>query len=159
MRPFLFLSRENTNAKLAGVGILGGSHRREESKDAAAKFHGLKAESRGVKRPGDDPELLGTAGGGVNALRVAAGERDIFFVTNEKDGEGPRGYGFFRRDFGGMESRERFAAIKKRPTEGREECFSEERRPAQPGVIVRGFAETCERSFGDDSFDAGIGSG
>jgi hypothetical protein len=151
--------RENTSPSLLGVGILTRSDRREEGEDAAAKFHGLKTEGRGVKRAGDDPELFGAAGGGVDPFRVAAGEGDVFFVTDEKDGEGSRGHGFFRRDFGGMESRERFAAIEKRPTEGREERFSEERRPAQPGVIVGRFAKAGEGRFGDNRFDARIGCG
>jgi hypothetical protein len=90
---------------------------------------------------------------------VAAGKRNIFFVADEKDREGSCGHGFFRGDFGGVESRKRFPAIEKRPTERREERFSEERRPAQPGVIVGSFAKTCKGRFGDDCFDARIGRG
>ena len=112
-----------------------------------------------MKRARDDPELPGAAGGGVNPLRVAAGECDIFFVTDEKDGEGARGHGFFRRHFGGMEPRERFVAIEKRPTERREESFSEPGIFSEPSLIVSCFAKACERRFGDDCFDARIGRG
>jgi hypothetical protein len=58
-----------------------------------------------VEGPRDFPQLLGAAGCRVDALRVAAGEGFVFFVADEKYGEGAGGDGFFGRDFGDGEAR------------------------------------------------------
>src|SRR5229473_561624 len=84
---------------------------REEGEDAAAEFFGCKAVSCGVEGAGDDPELVGAAGGGVDHFRMAAGERFIFFVADEENGKRARGDGFYRRDFRDRETGQYFVAI------------------------------------------------
>jgi len=108
----------------------------EEGKDAAAEFFRLEAEGGAVIGAGDNPELFGAAGGGVDPFRVSARQRDILFIANEENRKGAGGDGFFRGDLCGGESGERFAAVHERPAEGREERFSEKRGPAQAGVVV-----------------------
>jgi hypothetical protein len=54
----------------------------EEIEDAALELGGLEAESGGVECAGDFPDLFGADCGGVDALRVAAGEGFVFFVAD-----------------------------------------------------------------------------
>ena len=72
----------------------------EKFEDAALELGGLEAQGGGVECAGDFPELFGAAGGGLDALRVAAGERFVFFVTDEQHGKRARGDCFFRGNFG-----------------------------------------------------------
>jgi len=81
---------------LRRTGIGRGGAGREEREDAAAEFFGFKAVSRGVKRARHDPKLSGAAGGGVDHLRMAAGQGHIHFIANQEDGKRARGDGFYR---------------------------------------------------------------
>jgi hypothetical protein len=56
-------------------------------------------------------------------------------------------------------SRPGLAAENQQPAKRREQSFPEQRRPAQAGIVVRGFAQTGERRFGDNRFNARIRSG
>src|SRR5216684_4330799 len=129
----------------------------EEGEDAAAKFHRLKAEGRGVKRAGDDPELPGAAGGGVNHFRMAAGQGDILFITNQENGKRAGGDGLLRRDFRDWKARQLFVAVKQRPGEWREKSFAQPGRFSQTGVVVSSFAKVGEGSLRGDGFDARVG--
>jgi len=135
----------------------GGGVRREETEDAATEFLGIEAVGSGVEGAGDDPELFGAAGGGVNHFRMAAGKRDILFITDEKNGKGASGNGFLRRDFRDGKAGKFFVAVEECPTERREKSLAEPGIFSQARIIVRGFAEIGERSFGNDGFDARIG--
>ena len=77
-------------------GTGGGRVRREESEDAAAKFFGFKAVGGGVERARHDPKLFRAARGGVDHLRMAAGQGHIHFIANQEDGKRTRGDGFYR---------------------------------------------------------------
>src|SRR5690242_19754400 len=87
----------------------------EKFQHAALEFGGLKAESGGVKGAGNFPELLWAAGRSVDKPRVAAGKRFILFVTDEKNGEGAHGDGFFRRNFAQGNTGKFFAVKEQRP--------------------------------------------
>src|SRR5580765_4934609 len=82
---------------LDGLGLRNVS---EKSEDAAVELGRLEAQGGGVERAGNFPELLGAASGGVNAPRVAAGERFVLFITDEQHGKRARGDCFFWRNFG-----------------------------------------------------------
>jgi hypothetical protein len=104
------------------------------------EFGWLEAECGGVKCARDFPKLLGTAGCGVNALCVAAGQCFVFFVADEKDGKGTSGNGLFGGDFGDGKAGEFFATVEEHPAEGSEERFAKPGTATQPGIIVRRFA-------------------
>jgi alkanesulfonate monooxygenase SsuD/methylene tetrahydromethanopterin reductase-like flavin-dependent oxidoreductase (luciferase family) len=80
------------------VGRIGGSGGvgREEREDTAAEFFGFKTVGGGVEGARNDPKLFGAAGGGVDHLRVAAGQGDILLVANEEDGKRAGGDAFLR---------------------------------------------------------------
>ncbi len=130
---------------------------REEGEDAAAKFLGFKTVSGGVESAGDNPELFVAAGGGVNHFRMAAGKRDIFFITNQENRKSARGDSFDRRDFRNGKAGELFVAIEQRPGAGNEKSFTEPGIFSETGVVVGGFAHVGEGSFRDHGFDARIG--
>ena len=138
-------------------GIGRGGVRREEREDAAAEFFGFKAIGGGVERARHDPKLFGAARGGVDHLRMTAGQGHIHFIANQKDGKRARGDGFYRRDFRGRKTGEFFGAMHQRPGAGSEESLAEPGEFSQTGVIVSPFEEIGERGFGDDSFDARVG--
>ena len=119
----------------------------------------MVAERGGVESVGYFPQFFGAGGGGVDAARVPTGQGGVRAVTDDQHGKRARGDSFFRRDFGRGKSGERLSAVDHHPGAGREECFAEQRVFLQAGVVVRGFAERCERSFGDYGFDARVGAG
>jgi hypothetical protein len=129
----------------------------EEGEDAAAEFFGEEAVGGGVIRAGNDPKLFRAPSGGVNHFRMAAGKRDILFVTDQKNRKRARGDGLLRGNFRDRETREFFVAVEQRPSEGREKSFAEPGIFSQAGVVVSSFAKIGERSFRYDSFDARIG--
>ena len=106
---------------------------------------------------GDHPELFGAAGGGKDHFRMAAGKDYIFFIADEEYGKSTGGYGILWRNFRDGKARNFSVAIEQRPGAGSEKSFAEPGKFLQASVIVRSFAETGERSFGDDGFDARIG--
>jgi hypothetical protein len=112
-----------------------------------------------VKGAWNFPELLGAAGGGVNHFRMAARKRHIFFITNQENRKGARRDGFHRRNFRNRKAAEFFSTIEQRPSERGEERLAEPGILAKSGIVVGGFAEIGEGGFGDDRFDARIGSG
>ncbi len=101
------------------------------------------------KAPGTTQSCLGP--------RMAAGKRDIFFITNQENGKSAGGHGFYGRNFGDGKASEFFIAIEQRPSAGSEKSFAEPGILSQTGVVVGGFANAGEGSFGDDGFDARIG--
>jgi hypothetical protein len=156
---------DSRNFVLRGSGIRSGGIRgsyirgvSEERKDAAAEFLGFKTVAGGVEGAANDPELLGAAGGGVNHFGVAAGKRDVFFITNQENGKSAGHDGFHWRDFRERKTSQSFSTIEKRPTKRSEERFSEPGIFSQAGVIVGRFTHIGERGFGDDGFDARVGS-
>ena len=137
-------------------GIGRGGVRREEREHAAAEFFRFKAVGGGVEGARHDPKLFGAVGGGVDHLRMAAGQGHVHFIANQEDGKRARGDGLYRRDFRGRKTGEFFGAIQQRPGAGSEESLAEPGEFSQTGVIVSPFAEIGERGFGDDSFDTRV---
>src|SRR5262249_19054140 len=80
---------------------------RQKADNAAAEFCRLEAQGRSMVRTGDYPELFGTCSGGINCLRVTAGQGFVPFVAYQENGEGTFGDGRLRRDAGGRKARER----------------------------------------------------
>jgi hypothetical protein len=111
-----------------------------------------------MKCAGDAPKLFGAAGGGVNHLRVAAGQRFILFIANQENRKRARGDRFHRGNLRKWNAGEFFSAVEQRPGAGSEKRFAEQWGFAQAGVVVSGFAQIGEGRFGDHRFDTRIGA-
>ena len=116
----------------------------------------MKSQRSGVESARHDPELFRSVGGGVDALAVAAGERVILRIANQKNRECSAGDGFFRRHFVRRETSQRFSTVNQRPGSWSEKRFAEPGITPESRIVIGSFAEIREGSFGDDGFDAGI---
>src|SRR6202008_3959087 len=100
------------------------------------------------------------AGGGrINSFSVAARERRIFRIANQKNRERAGGDGSFRRDVHGRKAGKGLTTRQHDPCSRSKKCFSQQGIFLEPGVVVRSFANAGEWCFGNNSFEARVDGG
>jgi hypothetical protein len=131
----------------------------EEAQHATREFIGLIAECCGVVGLWNGPQGFWAGCGRINSFSVAARERRIFRVANQKNRKRPGGDGSFRRDVRRGKAGNGLTTRQHDPCSRGKKCFSQQWIFLESGVVVGSFANAGEGRFGNDRFDTRVDSG